>query len=95
MKDVLQEETHTIPIPATVHDLYLLLHLGNIVLGPGRGIDAVLEGSILRGKPESIPTHGENWLAGVECLESGEDVGDSIDSQVAHVKRARRIREHG
>lgn len=74
------EVAYTIPIPATVHDLQLTLHLGYIIHGPCGRVDAVLESSILSRKTKSVPSHRKDGFARVEYLESGKDIGNSIDS---------------
>lgn len=40
----------------------------------------MLKGSIFSRKTKSVPSHGEDGFARVECLESGKDIGNSIDS---------------
>jgi hypothetical protein len=87
--------TYTRPVPATVHQAHLLLHLVNVVPRPRRRVDAALDGSILSWQPKGVPPHREHYIVALERVEASKDVGYGVHSEMAQMQVARRVWEHG
>ena len=58
------------------------------------GVDAVLDGRVLRRQAEGVPAHGVQHVVALHALVAGDHVADGVVAHVAHVELARRVGEH-
>lgn len=87
--------TYPLPIPFTAHGFHLCLHSFDVAGCPFGGMDTTFSRSILGGEAKCIPA---NWMYDAmarHALHAGQDVGDGVDAQMAHMQGARRVWEHG
>ncbi len=82
------------PVDREPHRLHLLLHVGDVVVGPARGRDAVLHRGILGRQPEGIPAHRHQHVPALHPQVPVHHVVDRVVAHVSHVQLARRVREH-
>ena len=83
-----------LPVDRKAQPLQLAAHLGNVLLGPVRRIDAPFNRRVLRRQPERIPAHRMQHAPAPHALHAGIDIGDHIVAHMAHVQAPRGIGEH-
>ena len=83
-----------VPVDRQAEPLQLLPHLGDVLVGPGAGIDAPLDRRVLRRQTEGIPAHRMQHGPAAQALHPGDHVGDHIVAHMAHVQAPRGIGEH-
>ena len=82
------------PIESEAERLELLLHVGDVAVGPLRRRHTVGHCGVFRRQAEGVPTHGLEHVLAVHAHEAGEHVADRVIAHVAHVAAAARVREH-
>ena len=82
------------PVDGQTQGLELLLHVGDIVVGPLGRRDLVLHGGVFRRQAEGVPAHGLEHVLALHALEARDHVADGVVAHVAHVQLARGIRKH-
>ena len=83
-----------LPGIADAEPLELPLHVGDVVAGPGLGVRPVLDGGVLGGKAEGVPTERMQDVEPPHPLHAGDDVPDHVVADVSDVGVPRRIGEH-
>ena len=83
-----------VPIVGHAETPELRLHVGDVLEGPHGGMDPVVDGGILRGEAEGVPSHGVEDVEAPHELEAGQKITDGVDADVAHVNPARGIGKH-
>ncbi len=83
-----------LPVEGEAQRAQLLLHVGDVVVGPLRRRHAVGHRRILGGQAESVPAHRLEHVESAHLVETGEHVADGIVAHVAHVQLARGIGQH-
>ena len=82
------------PIERQAHRLKLLLHRGDVVVGPGLGMDAALDGGVLRRHAEGVPAHRVQHRIAARAHETGDHVAHGVVAHMPHVDAPGRIGEH-
>ena len=82
------------PVDAEAQLLQLVAHPGNVVVRPGLGIDAALDGGVLGGQAEGVPAHRMQHREAPRPFEARDHVAQRIVSHMAHVQPPRWIGEH-
>ena len=75
-------------------DLSCARMVGDVVVGPGRGMDALLDGRVLGRQAEGVPAHGVQHIEAAGALVAGDHVAHGVVAHMAHVDAPRRIGEH-
>ncbi len=83
-----------LPVEDGAHPLELLSHAGDVVVGPLVGVDALLDGGVLRRQAEGVEAHGEEDVVAAHTPVSGLHVGGGHGVPVADVQVARGVGEH-
>ncbi len=83
------------PVVGKAQALQLRAHVGDVVVGPARRRDAALDGGVLGRHAEGVPAHRLQHAPALHHLKARQHVADGVIAHVAHVQRARRVREHG
>ncbi len=83
-----------VPVVGDAHAAELAAHVLDVLVGPHRGVHAVVDGGVLGGQPEGVPAHRVEHVEAPHPLVTGEEIADGVDADVAHVDAAGRIREH-
>ncbi len=82
------------PVDRQPHRLHLLLHVGDVVVGPlGRG-DAGLHGGVFRRHAEGVPAHGHEDVVPAHAQLAGHHVVDGVVAHVTHVELAAGVGQH-
>ncbi len=71
-----------------------LLHLRDVGPGPVARVQAALDGGVLGGKTEGVPSHGVEHVEAAHPFVSGKGVADGVVAQVAHVQGAAGVGQH-
>jgi hypothetical protein len=58
-------------------------------------MDPPLDGGILGRQTKGVPSDGVQDVVALHALEAGQDIGYGVDAQMAEVKGARGVGEHG
>ncbi len=82
------------PVDAEAERHQLRLHVGDVVAGPLRGRDGVLDRGVLGGQAECVPAHGLQDVAALHAHVTGERVADGVVAHVPHVQLPARVGEH-
>ena len=82
------------PVERQPHALELVAHLGDVGVGPGRRVDALLHRGVLGRQAESIPAHRMQHVEALGPLHPGQHVAHGVVADMAHVDAPRRIGEH-
>ena len=82
------------PVVRDPHLLELCAHVVDVLVGPDRGVHAVLDGGVLGGKAEGVPAHRMEHVEPAHPFVAGEQIADRVHAHVAHVDATRRVREH-
>ena len=72
----------------------LPLHPRDVLARPGLGMDAALDGRVLRGEPESVPADRVHHVEPAHGLAARDHVGDAVVAHVADVDVAGGVRKH-
>ena len=91
---VLEAGHLAVPVVADAHLLDLALHLLDVRAGPDGGMDAVLDGGVLRGQAEAVPAQRVHDLVAPHAAEAGRDIAQGVVAHVAHVDAAAGIGQH-
>ena len=83
-----------VPVVGDAHAPELRAHVLDVLVGPHRRMDAVVDGGVLGGQPEGIPAHRVQYVEAPHPLEPGEQIPDGIHPNMPHVDAAGGIREH-
>ena len=70
-------------------------HVVDVRKRPFLGVGTVLEGGILRRKPQCIPANRMKDVEPSHSFESSNDVNDRVIAHVPHMNSSRRIGQHG
>ncbi len=82
------------PVDRQAEAVQLRLHVGDVVVGPGRRGDVVLHRGVFRRHAERVPAHRLQHVAALHAVVAADHVADGVVAHVAHVQLAARIREH-
>ena len=82
------------PVVGDPQPLELGLHVGDIVQGPGPGMDAALDGGVLGRHAQRVPADRVEDVEALHDLEPGDDVADRVVPDVAHVDVAGGVGVH-
>ena len=82
------------PVQGETQRLELLLHVGDVVVGPLGRRHAVGHRGVLGRQPECVPAHGLQHVAAAHAVKARERVADGVVAHVPHVQFARGIGEH-
>ena len=85
----------TTPVDGQAHRLHLLLHVGDVVVGPLGRRHAVLQRCVLGWQAEGIPAHGHQDVVAVHAQVARQHVVDGVVAHMAHVQLAAGVRQHG
>ncbi len=93
---VLGQEGGDLPVPvvADAHLLDLALHLLDVGPGPHGGMDAVLDGGVLRRQAEGVPAQRVHHLVPAHAPEPGHHVAQGVVAHVPHVDPAAGVGQH-
>ena len=83
-----------IPVVGDAHAAELRAHVGDVLVGPHRGVHAVVDGGVLGGEAEGVPPHRVEHVVPAHPLVPREQIADGVHAHVTHVDAARRVREH-
>ena len=83
-----------LPVEAEAHALQLAAHRRDVVVGPFRGVDAVLARGVLRRQAKGVPAHRVHDLEAARALVAGDHVAQRVVAHMAHVDAPRRVGEH-
>ncbi len=84
----------TPPIEREPHGFELRPHSGDVLIGPGLGMDLAFDGGIFRGHAERIPSHGMQHVETGRALEPRNHVAHGVIAHVPHVDTPRGVGEH-
>ena len=82
------------PVERQPHRLELLLHRGDVGVGPFLGMDLALHGGVLGRHAEGVPAHRVQHVDAAGALEARDHVAHGVVADVAHVDAPRRVGEH-
>ena len=82
------------PVERQPHRLELLLHRGDVVVGPGLGMDLALHRGVLGRHAEGVPAHRMQHVHAHGAFVARDHVAHRVVAHVAHVDAPRRIGEH-
>ncbi len=82
------------PVEGQPHRLELLLHGGDVLVGPRLGMDLVGHRRILGRHAEGIPAHRMQHIEALGAFVARDHVAHRIIANVAHMDASRGIREH-
>ena len=85
---------HAIQIVREAHALHRGERLVHVLIRPGGSLRVVLDGGVLGGQAKGIEADGMQHVVAAHAGLTGHGIADGIVARVAHVKVARRIREH-
>ena len=83
-----------VPVVEDAHQVEGLLGPLDVLVGPLAGVEAELEGGVLRGQAEGVPAHGVEHLEALHLEEAGQGVAHGVVLEVAHVEVAGGVGEH-
>jgi hypothetical protein len=83
-----------VPVVGDAHAPELRPHVRDVLVRPHRGVHAVLDGGVLGGQAESVPSHRVEDVEPPHPLEARQEIADGVDPHVSHVDAAGRVREH-
>ena len=84
-----------VPVVGEAERADLLAEAVDVLLRRDRGVRARLDGVLLGGEAEGVPSHRMEHVEALHALVAAEDVGRRVALGVADVQaRARRVREH-
>src|SRR4030043_2381753 len=76
------------PVITITQALQLALHVGDVVEGPGLGMDAVLDRCVLGRHAQGGPADGVEGIEPLHQLEAGDDVSDRVIPDMPHMDSA-------
>ena len=82
------------PVDRQPHRLHLLLHVGDVVVGPLGGRHLVLQRRVFRRQAERVPSHRHEHVVAVHAQVAREHVVDGVVAHVAHVQLAAGVGQH-
>ena len=83
-----------LPVDRETQRLELLLHGGDVLVGPFRGRHAVRHRGVFCGQTEGVPTHRLKHVEAPHPMKAGHHVADGVVAHVSHMQLARRVGEH-
>src|SRR3989454_433606 len=83
-----------IPVVGEPELLELGAHVVDVLVGPDRGVNAVLDGRVLGGQAEGVPAHRVEHVEAAHRLVAGEEGADRVVAHVTHVNAPGRARKH-
>ncbi len=84
----------TIPVVGQAQLLQLRLHLGNVLVRPGGGVNAPVDGGIFGRQAKGVPAHGVEHTVALHSLEAGDDISNCIIAHMPHMQVARGVGKH-
>jgi hypothetical protein len=82
------------PVDREPHRLHLLLHRGDVVVGPLRRRDPVLHRGVLGRQPEGVPPHRHQDVPALHPQVPVHHVVDGVVAHVPHVQLPGRVGQH-
>ncbi|MNI30752.1 hypothetical protein D3C73_846100 [compost metagenome] len=82
------------PVDCQTHRLHLLLHVGDVVVGPFGRRYLGLDGGVFRRHAEGVPAHGHQDVIATHAQLAGHHVVDGVVAHVAHVQLAAGVGQH-
>src|SRR5207253_1525338 len=83
-----------VPVVGEAQLLELVPHVADVLVGPDRRVDAVLDRRVLGRESERVPAHRMQDVEAAHPLVARQDVADRVHPDVPHVDPAGRVREH-
>src|SRR5437899_1923607 len=83
-----------LPVVREAEPAELAAHVVDVVGGPARWVDAVLDGGVLGRQPEGVPAHGVEHAPARHPPLARDHVADRVVAHVAHVDASGGVREH-
>ena len=84
----------TRPVITEAHAAELALHGLDVCVGPLARVAVVLDGRVLGGKAEGVPSHGVQDVEAAHPFIAGQGVADGVVADVAYVQRSARVGQH-
>ena len=84
----------TRPVERQAHGLQLTTHGGNVLIGPGLGMNLVLHRRIFSRHTEGVPAHRMQNVVAAGTLVASHNVAHRVVADMAHMDASRRIGEH-
>ena len=66
--------------------MQLVFETGHIIFGYDLRMDLVLDGKVLCGQTESIPSHGIQYVVALHSSLSGDDIQSCVRTRMSNVK---------
>ena len=82
------------PVERQAHRLELRLHRGDVGVGPGLGMDLLLDRGILGRQAEGVPAHRMQHVEALGALVARDHVALGVVAHVTHVDASRWIGKH-
>ncbi|CPM65109.1 Uncharacterised protein [Bordetella pertussis] len=83
------------PVDGQAHRLHLLLHVGDVVVGPLGRRYLGLDGGVLGGHAEGVPAHRHQHVVAAHAQLARHHVVDGVVAHVSHVQLAAGVGQHG
>ena len=83
-----------LPVITKPQQFELVAHIVNILIGPFRGRDIVLDGRILRWHSERIPAHRLQYILTQHALIARHHITNGVIAHMAHVQLSTGIGKH-
>src|SRR5690606_25346568 len=85
----------TRPVQCQPELVELLLHVVDVLVGPGGWRYFVLDGGVFRRHTERIPAHGLHYVFAQHALIAADYIANGVVAHVAHVQATAGVRKHG
>ena len=82
------------PVQRQSHRLQLRLHLRDVLVGPGLGMDLALHRRVLRRHAERVPAHRVQHREAARAFVARHHVAHRVVAHVPHMDAPRRVGEH-
>ncbi len=82
------------PVDRPPHPVHLLADRGDVALGDGARMPALLDGGVLGGEAERVVAHRPQHLHALAAAQVRDHVADRVVQRMPHVEIARRVRQH-
>ncbi len=82
------------PVITDAEPLHLTFHVLDILFGPVTRLNATLDRGLLRRLTKTVPANRMQHVEPAQALVPGQRVAYRVVAHVAHVQKARRVRQH-
>ena len=83
------------PVDGQAHGLHLLLHVGDVVVGPLGRWHLIFQRGVFGRQAKGVPAHGHEHVVALHAQVAREHVVDGVVAHMAHVQLATRVGQHG